>query len=215
MARLKPISFCIFTLLALSWLSIQWYQSYLKQAPTLEEAVLGDLPDLQTGDLLFRRTNGIGSIIADWFDKNGIFSHVGIVYLENDQAYVVNVVPNGDKTVQVQRIQEFIREANALALYRPRPEIAPLAAQAAEYAAHKMEGLPYDIMLNDESDNAVYCTELVEKAFQAVGLKVIDEKPQKLLPFLPKTIFYPSQLMKSPYFEMRYQRVLQNSENKP
>ena len=125
---------------------------------------------LQTGDLLFQvgKSSELNKAISEvTFGENAIhYTHVGIVYVENDTVFVIEAIPpevrktlldtfllrsahlNGNPIVTVGRLKQEYSETIPQAITR----------------AKKMLGKPYDYIYSHDND-AYYCSELITFSF--------------------------------------------------
>lgn len=127
---------------------------------------------LQSGDLLFSVGKGESGLLkaiqhATSIKQDIPFSHVGIVLIENDQTYVLEAVPGNGVTKTP--ADTFFGETAKLK-GKPLME-AGRVKTAYRYAisesvtnAQKYLGRKYDYAY-DESNEAVYCSELVRLSF--------------------------------------------------
>jgi hypothetical protein len=120
---------------------------------------------------LFRKVGGVESP----------YSHVGIVHLEGGEAGVIHTVASeltGRGYVRIEPLREFIGEdsADAAALYRPQ-DASPEALRGAVRAALKLAAarVPFDTRFDLETEDRLYCTELVYLAFRRAGVKLVEE----------------------------------------
>jgi hypothetical protein len=125
---------------------------------------------LQTGDLLFQV--GISSKLNEaitevTFGENNIhYTHVGIVFIENDTVFVIEATP---PKVCITPLDSFLlrsaifAEKPIVAVGRLKQEYRATIPQAI-VLAKKMLGKPYDFAYLPEND-AYYCSELVTLSF--------------------------------------------------
>lgn len=139
------------------------------------------LPPLREGDLLVRRGRGL---LSDLFrrvgGKEALYSHVGIVHLGGGEPRVIHTVASelsGRGHARVDPLHSFLSEdrADAAALYRPvgaSPEVLRSAVEAAlEMAALQT---PFDTAFDLETEDRLYCTELVQLAYRRAGLPLVE-----------------------------------------
>ncbi|KZX53872.1 hypothetical protein A3711_02730 [Erythrobacter sp. HI00D59] len=130
-----------------------------------------------------------------------MLTHVGVVDLaEEGQAYVIHAVPaEGEQEGKVRRqsFREFVDQdrASALIIYRPNLEEASLRR-----AVHIAEGYAKsDISFDDDfdlaSDDALYCTELIWKAFLAAGVHLQPIRSQVTFPGMSGEYIFPADIM--------------------
>lgn len=147
--------------------------SVRKSDPGLVRAI--ESAGLRDGDVVFRR--GVGwisnSVLA--LDENASYSHVGIVVRAGDSVFVIHVEPKTDTGLGHavrEPITEFLseRKASAAAVYRIPEESRQSAARAARMAMeYANRSAPFDDRFDANTSSAVYCTELVWRAYREAG----------------------------------------------
>lgn len=147
-------------------------------------------PTLVSGDLVFRRGRSLLSRAVLTADGGSSYSHVGLVRVSAGVPLVVHALPPEDLRpgvshgpgdpggVLAEPFSEFLApaRATAAAIYRLRDgERAGIAARAAEAAYRRaLRGTPFDSRFDLATEDSVYCTELVWRAFREAGLDVVD-----------------------------------------
>lgn len=134
--------------------------------------------ELKTGDIVFRRGGGISSHAVMMADRNGRYSHVGIVVDSAGKKMIVHAVPDepdfeGDPDrVKMETPEKFFSPINANAGEVKRLKgdtIIPL--KAAEYAMQiYRRNTLFDHDYDDSDTTKMYCCELVEFAYAKAGL---------------------------------------------
>jgi hypothetical protein len=159
--------------------------------------------NLKNGDLILRRGRSVESFTVFLLDKNRDFSHVGLIVRENNVPYVIHIVPGKPGYVLKERTPEFLKQSKAshYAVYRPvfgTHQLDKVAAQALIFFQdHRVFDNNYDM----ETDSALYCTELVIKAFRNANIPLNDILPQELHLFNGcYNVFLPGNLLKSSDF---------------
>ena len=155
---------------------------------------------LRTGDVIFRRGRSVVSEIVLTADRQGSFSHVGMVLVEAGIPWVVHATPDEPVDTQGAVVREHLNQflsadrASATAVYRASDPVRAdhAAAVAADYARRR---LPFDAAFDLLTSDNLYCTELVWRAYLEVGLDLTggnrDELPIPLgrgLYLLPGTL---------------------------
>ena len=130
----------------------------LTQHPTPE-------PNFQNGDIIFHSSNSAQSK-AIQLATNSPYSHVGIIYIENEQVQVFEAV----QPVKLTPIKDWINRGEGGHYVVKRLKNA--ATILTEEALQKMKdvgtpylGKNYDIYFN-WSDDKIYCSELVWKIYK-------------------------------------------------
>ena len=169
-------------------------------ASTAEPQILTE--SLRSGDIIFRHGPSIESGVVMTMDRSN-FSHAGIVLRQRDETFVIHVVTGegGPDITKVESIHDYLRSdrATAAIAYRIIEENPSLIAHAVEAARNYAERqVPFDSDFDLTSDRALYCTELVWRAYQKAGLDLVDEPLEQPTTSLVKTpILWPSVLLRS------------------
>lgn len=161
----------------------------------------------QTGDLIFRRADGAGSQFVDTLDQQSSFSHVGMIYVASDGgAFVIHVLPQDPDIVQLEPLNTFLQDAVVVAVYRPIEEIADEAIFATEKALVWVGEKQFDRDFDLRTDETLYCTELVYKAYQEAGIDIVHGDFNIVdFPFLEvKEVIYPSLIIENDLFMLMY-----------
>jgi hypothetical protein len=137
---------------------------------------------LKNGDLVLRRGKSMESFAVYIFDKNRDYSHIGIVAIDNNKPYIIHIVPDKPDMVRKDTPEEFLSDENASHFLILRPdfsqqELKSVANSALQFYTDK---LIFDNNYSIQSDSALYCTELVIKAFKKNNITFPDIVPQKL-----------------------------------
>ncbi len=140
-----------------------------------------DLPlhQLRDGDLLFRCGISFESQTVKSIDKNKgvVYTHVGIAIKQGDTWKVVHAVPgesdDGVDRVKVEPVDTFFLTTRAVhgAAMRIKGCDAKAAKQAAQWAVMK-KGEVFDDRYNWNDSSRLYCTELVQRAYETVGVNL-------------------------------------------
>lgn len=149
------------------------------------------MPDncrLRTGDIVFRKGNGMNSRFVTFADKEGIYSHVGIVVDSAGTLMIVHAVPdepdfNGDPDrVKMESPRKFFSSINASAgEVRRFKGASSVARRAAMRAMQKYrQGTLFDHDYDDTDTTKMYCCELVEAAYTHAGITLAGGKRHQL-----------------------------------
>ncbi|MBO5820683.1 MAG: hypothetical protein J6R02_03740 [Alistipes sp.] len=168
------------------------------------------ISQLQQGDIIFRRGTGIVGHAVAAADRQGNYSHVGIVVSDANGFCVVHAVPHehdydGDyDRVKCERIDDFLnRYVNAdVALFRPKVEDGQRRV-AVETALRLYErGVPFDHDYDLSDTTRLYCTELVEYAYLTAGISLSEGRRTEVnLPIVAGRHIMPSDLTESTLLE--------------
>ena len=167
---------------------------------------------LKNGDLVFRKGRSIASRVVLITDRASSYSHVGVIYMLNEIPYVIHTVPdeseNGIDYVKMEKLSVFFssEKASRGSVFRLKEQYENSAKLAALTAKSYFDDkIIFDDAFDLISENKLYCTELVWKAYQKVGIDLIQGKYDKLfLPFVKGFIILPSSLLNSFYLEEIY-----------
>lgn len=122
--------------------------------------------DFKTGDIIFQSSNS-GQSKAVQLATNSKFSHVGIIFIENNEVYVLEAVQPVCKT----KVKNWVKAGDGNKFWVKRlsdPKIFDKTENCKklydEYT--KYEGKNYDIFFN-WSNKEIYCSELVWKIYKS------------------------------------------------
>lgn len=166
-----------------------------------------EMPELQAGDLVFRRCEGLTSQFVDVMDGSGEFSHVGIVWISNTgESFVVHALPGEDDTegyVQTTPLMEFVAhpEVTSFAVFRLSKEFEPQAQNAAAWAHSLVDRVKFDSGFDLETEDELYCTELIWRAYLQTGLDLTNNTFDVFdAPILGSNIYiFPSRLLNNTF----------------
>lgn len=163
---------------------------------------------LQNGDLIFRRGRSFESHAVLITDSKSRFSHVGIIWIENETPFVIHSVPGENKSepdyIRKEKVQEFLAPENAseFSIYRSRfsKEVNTKAAQIANRFYH--EKVLFDKSFDLTTTDQIYCTELVLIAFQAASNHALNLNTTQLNVLFGKLeILMPGNIIESSNFQ--------------
>ncbi|MCK5856523.1 MAG: hypothetical protein KAG64_03475 [Bacteroidales bacterium] len=167
---------------------------------------------LKSGDIVFRKGRSIESQAILMADVEGNYSHVGIVYMQNNSAYIIHITPDSlEQTIdyaKLESLEEFFNPELAcigcvLRVDQKYSNQAYMAADSA-YIFFKNK-VRFDNKYDLATSNKMYCTELVLKAFEVNELNLINiNQNARSIPFFENKIIFPSAIFKCPYLENIY-----------
>lgn len=141
-----------------------------KNNPWNIKAVDSCIQLLQSGDLVVRRGDDMTSYMLSKLNHTDRrYSHCGIVVVEKGTPYVYHSIggeDNPDQVIRKDKAKYWFSPANnlAFATYRydmpDSVKVRMLNSAAAYYTAKKMFDMEFDL----ETDNRLYCSEMVYKA---------------------------------------------------
>lgn len=126
----------------------------------------------RSGDLIFRDGRGfISSIFRKLSLIDPRYSHAGIIHKEEDKIYVFHIIGGeGNKNNHMRKdlLGNFCSplQSNAFAVYRTDLNGKKIDSLAEYYFSKKIE---FDTDFNLESDDKMYCTELLYKVLKKVS----------------------------------------------
>lgn len=135
----------------------------------------------EDGDVVFRRGKSMASQAVLLTEKNSMYSHAGIIYLVNHVPYVIHAVPGESGTdseeIKCEKLTSFLgfEKASRAGIYR----LTSADKSKRILALHKArqafsQRVEFDEEYNLESDEKLYCTELIWKSYRAAGIDLIN-----------------------------------------
>lgn len=194
--RRHPLLIVLFVVVMASCSSHTSYRCLLPQDVTLE-----------AGDVVFRRGCGFTSHAVLFADREGNYSHVGIVVDSCGTLLVVHAVPGepdfeGDPDrVKADLPERFFSTEFTSIGEVCRPASQQVAARAAEvawqvYQRHTLFDHDYD----DADTTRMYCTELVAFAYRRAGCDIVQGRQHYVnLPFMQRDCVFPSDIHASDF----------------
>lgn len=133
---------------------------------------------LADGDLVFRRGTGLLSQVVTSASKDGVYSHIGILKKIDNEWFVIHAVPDepdfeGDPDrVKMDSLSRFFAADRAVRGMIARVTDDSLVASKAAAIARKMarEKVLFDHDYDLTDTSRMYCSELVEFAYQKTGI---------------------------------------------
>lgn len=125
---------------------------------------------LQTGDLVFRRGNDFASqTFANINREDRRFSHVGLVSVENNQAFIFHAIGgsfNPDQKIKKESFKVFAApdQNRSFGIYRADDTNATKIPAMLDSLYHA--GVPFDLMFDMKTNDRLYCSEMVYKVLQ-------------------------------------------------
>ena len=181
-------------------------------APKTDHNQIINTYQLKNGDLVFRKGRSIESQAILMADKTGNYSHVGIVYIIDNEPYVIHITPDSlEQTVDYAKCEklnqffdsEYASKGCVLRIDKKYAQIAQNAADSA-FVIYKSKVI-FDKEYSLETDAEMYCTELVLKSYQKNDIQLISiEHNARAIPFFNNKIIFPSAFFKCSYLEKMY-----------
>ena len=166
--------------------------------------------DLQNGDLIFRKGRSIESQIVLLSDGNSDYSHVGIIYLKDGNPLVIHSVPaeNGEEHefIKLESVEDFLKKDKAVqfAVFRLEDSLINSTKAASEFAYNcYLNKFRFDNQYDLNSDTKLYCTELIWKAYQQIGIDLVQNRLHDInFIVLNKRMIMPSSILESKYLKL-------------
>lgn len=130
---------------------------------------------LRPGDLIYRFGNGLYSAyFRSVSQTDQRFSHVGIAVRStvDGPLYVVHAEADdytGQGGVRMDRLPDFLKDANDWAAYRLNRDTEIRSEVAARALAYCRRAVPFDLKFDADDTTAFYCTELVMRCVNAAA----------------------------------------------
>ena len=181
---------------------------YVQEKPAYH-SILPEGLQLREGDVVFRRGGGMVSHVVVAADREGNYSHVGIVVDSAGVPMVVHAVPGepdfeGDPDrVKMDRPEHFFSSQYTSIGEVCRAKDSAAARQAAQvamavYRRHTLFDHDYD----DHDTVRMYCTELIVHAYARAGLPLVGSARHEVrLPMLTADCIFPSDIKDSRQLE--------------
>lgn len=162
------------------------------------------LQQLRDGDLLFRCGTSVESQAVVDMDRNkGVYSHIGIAINQGGKWKVVHAVPgenrDGVDRVKIEPVDTFFLTTRAIhgAAMRMKGCDNEHARLAAQWALSK-KGVIFDDHYDWNDSTRLYCTELVQQAYERVGIDLRGDRITHVsLPFFKGDVVFPSDIQRN------------------
>jgi len=197
---MKKVLISILSIVILSWVILFFtYFSFLNKTTNINDIPLSNL---NNGDLIFRCGRSTESYAVYLADKNAEFTHLGIISIENKIPFVIHVVPDKNKLVKKESLAEFLKPKNTseFAIYRSHYKKVFLDKVVQEANSFYLKKYEFDNKYDLETDSKLYCTELVLKAFNNVGISLKIKAKVLNYGIGKHNIIFPSEFTKAPIF---------------
>ena len=144
---------------------------------------------LRDGDLVFRAGRGLFStLFSNIGEQPTPYSHVGIIHRSGNLLYVIHAEADdftGVGFVRMDPLVEFVSPDNASAYTFKR--VVSLTGKLQSKVllsalAYVQRQVPFDTAFDLTSDDRLYCSELVYKAFLSAGIELVDHPEVIRLP---------------------------------
>lgn len=197
---MKIVLISILSIVILSWVILYFtYFSFLNKTTNIKNI---PLTNLNNGDIILRCGRSTESYAVYLADKNAEFTHLGIISIENKKPFVIHVVPDKNKLVKKESLTEFLKPKNTseFAIYRSHYNKVYLDKVVQEANSFYLKKYEFDNKYDLETDSKLYCTELVLKAFNNVGISLKIKVKVLNYGIGKHNIIFPSEFTKAPIF---------------
>lgn len=148
----------------------------------IEQKKLTRYQHLKSGDVVLRLGNGyFSSIFKNYASREQKYSHIGIVSIEDNIAFVYHAEASeftGVGSVKKETLNYFLKDIEVFDFYRlEKYDAVHIAKVAKDYFNAKT---PFDLDFNTKDDSELYCAELVANAIN-INLSESFIKPTILL----------------------------------
>lgn len=181
--------------------------AFTREQPDLKGGLSGvsvmarqDMGRLRSGDLIFRRGRDAVSGMVLALDERLPFSHVGVVEVEGNRAWVIHATPaEGDEKdgrVKREALEVFTdsERAEKIGVFR-HPGISSESAARIVVNAKRYLGRPFDAAFDLEHDGQVYCTELAWLAYRGAGVELVTRFDAMKLPLHQGPVILPGSIV--------------------
>lgn len=165
--------------------------------------------NLRSGDILFVRGVGLLSRAVLEVDAASRFSHVGLVVRLGSVTSVIHAAPGGslgrEAEIRIEPISVVLSRVRAAAVYRLREDDEALGERAAVIArSYLREHRLFDADFRLDTAKALYCTELVWRAYLEAGFDLFDGKTDEItFPLIGRrSCLLPSRFLTSPHLQL-------------
>ena len=157
--------------------------------------------ELSNGDIIFRTGRDLVSSLVLTQGDAAQFSHVGVILKQEEKISVVHSLPedtNSASGVQVEALTAFTSFDNAsnFAVYRLKGIDSKVRSKVTEYILQQV-GKPFDADFLLSTDDRMYCTELVVKAFSIAGVELTANVKAIKIMLIDELVIPPDHLRQS------------------
>jgi len=166
------------------------------------------------GDIVFRRGYGAKSNAAMRADKEGLYSHVGIIVKPESEFMVIHITPGerekGEKEdkIKMETPELFFHSDRAQngAVIRLKDSLEYAAQAAKEACIIYKKGILFDHNYSLEDSTKMYCTELIWKAYLYGGMDITQGRRKVMENFMlfSGTYIFPSHIFVNDEFSLIY-----------
>jgi hypothetical protein len=142
--------------------------AYAKPNAMIKEAQLM----LKSGDVVFRDGQEFSSqLIKNVNRKDKSYSHAGVVFFENGYPYIYHILPGEDNPGEKLRKDSLQRFCNprknfGFGIFRYNMEPAEIDKMQGLFGTWYKKELRFDSLFSLDSDDMMYCSEMIAKAIE-------------------------------------------------
>lgn len=136
--------------------------------------LLSSAQTFQDGDLIFQHSSSSQSTAVQ-LATNSYYSHCGLIFYMNGEAYVYEAI----EPVGVRKLDQWIAsgEKSHYAVYRLKDKaLTPKELETMKSYLKAQLDKHYDLGFN-WSDKEMYCSELAYKTYKAIGIELCEPLP--------------------------------------
>lgn len=197
----KGVFFVVFAIVLLIFATI--YPNSVKPIASkkIEPLLKLNIQKLFDGDLIFRKGRDLISSLVLTQGDSAQFSHVGVIVKRGGQVSVIHSLPedaNSASGVQIESLSAFTSFNNAsdIAIYRLKGIDGKMRNKITEYILQQV-GKPFDADFLLSTDDRMYCTELVVKAFAIAGVELAANVESIKIMLIDELVIPPDHLRRS------------------
>ncbi len=120
-----------------------------------------DGSDVRSGDIIFRRMDGVLSDLASSISRRDKrYSHVGLAIREGSEVFVIHASEDHGRVVK-EHLCDFLRGSERFLIIRPKEDPVNVNIPS-------LLGRPFDYHFNMRDHKKLYCTELVAMFYPSI-----------------------------------------------
>lgn len=143
-----------------------------------------EAPNLRSGDVLLSRGNAVVSAaIARIGDDDGQFSHIALIYVDDQTKQIYTIEAHIEIGVVVAPIEKYLTDGKVRAvIFRPQdPKLAHLAAKTmydkiSRASQSKKGNIPYDFGMDLSTDKEIFCSEVASLGY-SLASQMLNQTP--------------------------------------
>lgn len=168
------------------------------------------LPELKSGDMLFRLGRSRESIAVDVTDRHSNYSHAGIIAIRDGEMVVIHAVPDerpygGIDSVRIDSISNFFSSGKSLQCLiarLPMDDSTALRVGSSALALYE-KGTLFDSKFNTEDKERIYCTELLYHVYMESDIDICQGRRHNV-PAFAYPLIMPSDILQNSDIEEIY-----------